>query len=465
MVFITDKIRRKERKRITKELLNNIKEEYEIDNDESIIIGPIAAHISNYITASSPDTFILVGPSGSLKSIILMMISNDKDRILSIDDVTVASLVTGQGGEADGSGKDIFDKLNKTRKNLLIHDCSPILSGDRSEVIKTFSVFRALMDGRYSKAYGKVAKGGKQKVSEYLDLHSSVLTACTDVIEEYFDLISKLGQRIVFLRIKSISNQEKLKDLALKSEHTVSYREEINKKYGDIMKKYTHAMCDGMYSDLKDLKIEEFITPEIREKFVYVVEYVMRTQSGISKDYGIYSPEPIKASIARMYNSILKLMATRAYMYGRTKLNEYDINFGMKIAQDNIPRKYIRMLHFLSINPSENNASMIAGKIQLPLKIVKNILDELLVLKLVSTIYVEPDADSKRFDEDEDRCIWELNTDGLNSEQRKVIFNDLFNNYETHYRNNEKNPKLLKKEIKNLEELLNLKKHALKEIE
>ena len=351
-----------------------IKEDYSI-------VGPMVAAIANFCLGD-PDIIGVIAPSGSTKTEAIRALGTKENQfIYPISSLSEHTFISGYVDKKGNAGRDLIPELKG--RLMVIKDLTTILAKREDVRSQIFADFRELTDGYIKKEFGNGV------VKEYVDIHTSILFACTNAIERYYSMYSNLGQRMIFLRPygdkikareKSISNSESLNGM----------REEIHKVTMQFLTAYIDKIKLGLPG-----------TPQaILDEMGPLYDFLALARTTIHHDFkGNIDEIPEPEYPTRIANTLTRLMKVHALIFERKEVGAEDVAFGVRIIRDNVPTTRLKLL--LAMAEAKGvwlTSAMIAEHVELPTPTVKHVLDELFALHLVAKLSYQ-----SKTEEDEDR--------------------------------------------------------------
>jgi hypothetical protein len=145
-----------------------------------------------------PFSLVLVGPPSSGKTQALNVASLDKDLCICSDKLSGPVFLTATSNKNDDEIKEI-DLLPKIRHRCLeVKDLAPIFGGNEDALRATIAQLTRVLDGQ-----GLIIDMGTQKRRELVgDYRFMMLAASTPVPERVWNIMSKMGPRMLFCNFR-----------------------------------------------------------------------------------------------------------------------------------------------------------------------------------------------------------------------------------------------------------------------
>src|ERR1039457_6283899 len=139
---------------------------------------------------------MLVGPPGSLKTVLLQSLRGQPDTYI-IDKITDKTLISGYVPSTPGPSADcgLLSRVGSSFR-LIIPDFSTILSISRENRVSVLSDFRRLYDGHIRKEFGS----GSSVTSREWNGRATLITAGTSDVDRHYSVFASLGERFVLIR-------------------------------------------------------------------------------------------------------------------------------------------------------------------------------------------------------------------------------------------------------------------------
>ena len=182
---------------------------------------PVDFVMASYLSAFLPGAVEkswgdLCGPASIGKTEILRALEDGQQRTVVIHNITENAFASAMKDE-NNPEKDfsLAFQLSSRRppkgpKVLVLPELSTFLTMRGDKVAKLFGDLRAAFDGSYNTAAGNIGLESKN------DLNFGLLTACTEVLDEFRRTNQTLGERTVVCRIgrhtKAYSSRQKIAD-------------------------------------------------------------------------------------------------------------------------------------------------------------------------------------------------------------------------------------------------------------
>lgn len=306
---------------------NSVKEWLRIKNfDEfDIFIGSLLA---NKIPDGEPVWLLLVGPPGSKKTEMVMML-NKSSYVETTSTLTAPALISGFARDNEPS---LIPKLNG--RMLAVKDLTSILSGNPTTREDIFAILRDAYDGYVEKIFGSgVKKSFKSKFG--------FIGAVTNVIDSYQSTLSSLGERFIKLRLDTPDS--------LKAEL------EIIHKVLDNINKETPAR-EKIQEDVKKIlsqRLPEFLPgftcEEDKVRLIYMGVFVARLRATIFKNS--YTSEQLVMAFHELGSRVSKVFAKLAMgiaMFRKhSSITNYELDKIKRVALDTVPDRVAAITKYI----------------------------------------------------------------------------------------------------------------------
>jgi hypothetical protein len=334
--------------------------EYLLIADEDlvpIVLASVAAHRLDV----SPVWLLLVGAPSTGKTEVLYL-TKELRHVQFLSDLSPQTLASGFNVRQDRPDPSLLDKL----KNhvLCIKELTTVLSKRAESRAEILGQLREVYDGVFDKAWGT----GKQFTWEG---RVSLIAGVTDEIDRQHSVMSALGPRFLFLRVR----QPDRKSVARRALH--------NRNIGEAQKTAQKVVKDFF----KTLSTEMPETPEqLYERLGAIADFVTRARSVVHKDDAgnpEYAPQP--EAPGRLVRQLHALAAGLAIVHGRREITSDDVDRVERVAHDCLPparRLIIEAIRELGegacISDIERHTRLLANQ---------TVRRELLSLRLLGTVF------------------------------------------------------------------------------
>lgn len=369
----------------TDEVLTEYKKHYHVGEDINITI-PLAYVISNF-SPCDPDALGIIAPSGSNKTELLRLLGEKKDsRIYPVSSITSHTFVSGFKGN-----EDLAPLLNG--RLIVIKDLTTILSKSKNIVSEIFADFRDVLDGYIKKDYGNDVK------KEYSGIHSSILFACTNAIEQHYSLYSVLGQRIIFFRPQNdltMSRQQAMTNAG----HETEIRDLLHPKITQFIEK----ILTNQKARIQDLT--HGVPADMQERIGKLCEFMAVVRTHIPRtERGDQAALPEPEYPTRITKTLCKIVDAHSLLYGRLP-NEDDERIAKRLIHDNIPTGRLVILEVLAACRNRISTADVGIKAKISSRMALRVLDDLAALGIIEKEqmhvrirgygWIFPDGDNKK---------------------------------------------------------------------
>jgi hypothetical protein len=327
--------------------------------EDYAVIGPMCVAVLNFLP-NDPSAWVSIAPSGSMKTETLRSFGERQNQfVYPVSHITENTFIS-------GFEKNI-DLVPQLRGRLVVgKDFTTWLSEKDDKKSKIFAQLREVLDMYIKANYGS----GVER--EYSDIHSSFLFACTNEIERYYLLISRLGARLMFMRPKG--DPDKASERAEQNqERMLDIRHDVHTAVMGFLDYFVNKLDTEPQSFLQ---LPRRIKDELRE----YANFLAKVRTFIHRDrMGDISAIPEPEFPTRILNNLTTIARVHAFVHNREP-NDCDKLFALRIVWDNIPSMRAAALPYLS--REYNQSGTLSEKMRLPTRVVSRILDDLVALEI-----------------------------------------------------------------------------------
>jgi len=279
---------------------------------------------------SVPIWGLLVGASGTGKSFLLEALGNVKG-IYPLDSISSKGLISGyEDPERPGMDASLLPKL----------DNQVILSSDFSSfLLDTDPVARAGREALLRTGYDQpLAKHyGNQDATKRWDVRFGILGAITPDIDGHRDYRANLGERFIMFRLqapKGIKARLDPLDRALTAGPESRPLKESLK--GVVASSLDQALSDvgGRNHPFKLVSLPATLSLSLQ----VMADFVAQARTNPSK-VGPTDPE----IGSRLALQVIQLVSCRAFLEGRSEVNQDDVRFAARVYGDTLPAHVFRL--------------------------------------------------------------------------------------------------------------------------
>ena len=303
----------------------------------------MAAYLSPFLPGSVEKTWgDLCGPPASGKSEILRALEDGENRTRVVHNITPNAFSSAMRDENDKSiDYSLVHVLQdstppKGPKVLILPEMTSILGMGPERVGKFFGDMRAAYDGSFNNAAGNLGIDCKS------DLNFGVLTACTEVMDEYRKSNQTLGERTMVCRIgretAAYTARQKIADQVVQGDRL---RKAVLRTR---IKVVTHKALNEAIAHIKTtngnvVRGESFT---FRVGRLGAIATSLRTQPLSANSFTSLSEGP-----ARLAQQLVNWGDCRVLFDGRPAWNEGDYKLVRRITQDTLHPETIKAIHAL----------------------------------------------------------------------------------------------------------------------
>jgi len=293
----------------------------------------------------SPVWLFLVGPPGSMKTVLLTSLSSYEKAFVT-SSVTTHALISGAKGAPDPS---LIPRLDG--RIFVIKDFTPILGMRDIERNEIFGILRDAYDGKCGRSFGT----GESK---YFESRFTIIAAVTPAIYDLDLNNASLGER--FLKYSVADNLLHGDDVQI-----------IDRAMTNIDRETEQA--DELANTVTDFLMSNFDTvpiatqsPEMQQQMVYLAKWGARMRGVVSVDSydrSFIRGRPSAEIGSRLGIQLSKLGRALAMVHGRTEVNDDDYRLVRRVMCDTVHQQREELLRGLfALCP---NAGMTASTLDL----------------------------------------------------------------------------------------------------
>jgi hypothetical protein len=341
--------------------------------DRAVVEFVLAVHKSHEMGhADSPLWGIVVGPSGGGKSELLRTLLERPD-VFHLSKANPNAFISGWRGKTKNGkqvGEDPSLLLKMDGKIVVIPDFAPILSQRADARNEILSTFREAYDGKISDGKGNL--GNVVYRSRF-----TLLTASTAKIDELGGEISELGERFIRIRLRGKDGIDKARRAARNLPHLAQMRAELTEAINTFL------------SSLGKMD-EVTISDEMCDKVADIASLTAQARSPVYRDRFTreVSNLPIPEEGGRLSIQLIKLIRAVCLVRGRKEVNDNDIQFIQRVAEDCIPPVRLQIIQKLQPNPQHRlSGNELAEQLNTAPTSARRTLEDLQLLGLLSVEY------------------------------------------------------------------------------
>lgn len=340
-------------------LLNTLRDWLYIEDTVSLdVLYGVA--LSHYLPGE-PVWLFLIAPPGGTKTELLRAFQGEP--FYTISTLTPQTLISGLNKKGE---VDLLPHLDG--KVLVVKDFTSILSRESKEQAQIFADLRDAYDGYLEKAFGSgVGKKGYHAKFE-------VIAGVTPAIDMYRVIHGILGERFVKCRV--YADEAKAID---KATEVMGKEEEMRSLLASAV-----SNCIAYYAR----RIQERAIPSCGSNVLWQIKALgnltAKLRSEIARDRYhtvLYYPE---AEIGtRLTKQLLKLAQAIAIFHEHDEIGDDEMVCLTRVARDSIPKQRYALLNCLAAQDGYSDTTSLGDESDLPTQTVREILEELWMLKLV----------------------------------------------------------------------------------
>lgn len=342
----------KELRKLFRELMNW--QEEELMPVDFVMASYLSAFLPGAVEKSWGD---LCGPASIGKTEILRALEDGQRRTVVIHNVTENAFSSAMRDEDDKERDfSLAYQLSNGRppkgpKVLVLPELSTFLTMKGDKVNKFFGDLRAAFDGSYNNAAGNIGLDNKG------DLNFGLLTACTEVLDEFRKVNQTLGERTVVCRI---------------GRHTSGYasRQRIADHVGRgnrLQKAELRARIKVVTGKALDSSIARIRTTGGRvqqdDSLIHKVGRLAAVATSVrTHPLSANSYTSLAEGPGRLTQQLITWGDCRVLFDGRDSWTKEDYNLVRRIAQDTMPPESLRVLNVMWRGGREESMSPMRGE-------------------------------------------------------------------------------------------------------
>jgi DNA-binding transcriptional ArsR family regulator len=320
----------------------------------------LAVYVSNRIPGD-PLWGLLIDASGGGKTEHLRSLRRHPDAYF-LSSLTENSLISGYRDRHNPQDPSLLPKLHG--KVLIIKDLSPLLSMRRESRNKILADLRDTYDGFTDQGKGNL--GCIRYEAKF-----SVLAASTLAVERFNAMDQELGERFVKFRMRSNQTDEKVRQAIRNVGRDDSMRAEVEEA--------VLRFLDSMPKQLAITLPEKLVEP-----LTIISDFTATARSYVARDRNHdiqYLPRPEVGT--RLGKELVKLGLALAVIRAKTP-GEEELRSVARVAEDCLPPNRLAVLRALRLASEPLSTTQLANITSLPWSTVKQTLEDLEVLGIVS---------------------------------------------------------------------------------
>jgi len=267
---------------------------------------------------TEPLWFYVIGPPSCGKTEIIRT-TEGYEQVRFVDSLTENSLTSGTSDENEDD-PSLLNLLNG--KVLILKDLTDLLKHDPKLVDKLMGDLRAMFDGYYAKASGKVG------LREYW-AHFGIIAAVTDMIDIHSESHRQLGERFLSVRMNRTP-----RDFDERRKFAMHIFQSMKDK--DIWRAALKDIVTSHVMELRERCIKDTPVPEIDEELLRII-IIMADLLAVLRTSAVMgiAVEPELAS--RVTQQLIELARARAIADGRDVVDETDVALLKRVVLDTLP--------------------------------------------------------------------------------------------------------------------------------
>ena len=312
---------------------------------------------------TQPVSLINVGNSGCGKTTVLDMIMPDREDTREVlfrcDNFTPASFVSHSTSVKRDTLKEI-DLLPKIENKCLItKELAPIFRGSKEDLLKTFAILTAVLDGK-----GYVSQSGVHGTRGYeYPLVFSWLGATTPLSHAVHTMMAQLGGRLLFWNMDSKQqSQEELAAFVRDDQFYISH-EYLGGRVNDFLEHHFQLYPPRSFnsSEIEIGHNEAWLLAGYAQVMARMRAAFRITESGYEKKH----TAPIHESEYRLIMMFKYIARSLALMNGRKQVSEDDLQFVRHLALSSMPEQRRKVLKALLEVGSEASTQDLLEKVKM----------------------------------------------------------------------------------------------------
>ena len=345
--------------------------------DEKVIDIAFATYVGNRL-GGDPLWVCIIGPPASGKTEIIASMDRYPSVCL-LSSLTPNTFISGKETTSPMErNPSLLPRLNG--KLVLIKDLTTILMKHRDAKSEIFSQLREIYDGRYVKAFGT----GK---TEDWEGKFGILAGVTPVIDREFAINSLLGERFLYYRMHTGDHANAARMALERTTGSDAYRIDFQRAVHDFL-----VLLDAnVHTDIS-------LSGDIKQCLVNLATLCTHARSAVlrNRDQTLQSM-PEAEGPSRMVKQLSLLARALALVHGQHSVDQAIYDLVKEVARDSLPRLRLKVLEALwdmfgkgwkvqdgKIVWPWHRTSEIAERADLPLATARLVLEDLMLLKLLT---------------------------------------------------------------------------------
>ena len=298
----------------------------------------LSCAIAHYFKEEDPVWLMVLGPSGTGKSSVIMTPLSALDEVYSIDDLTPTTLLSGY--------RDRTDKATKKKDYSLLHNIGT--EADRSGIIimPDFTCFMSKRDEQRKEIVGQLRKvydGYLDRAcgaTEKMEWHGKVtmIVSATPAVERAWSMMRDLGERFMQIRwgrgngvlqataaLRQIGNENRVKQMI----------KELTMKFVDsstLRPVLTNPEAIGMR------------LVHLAEIIAVLRAHVHRHRVGLTEVIDF----PVPEGPTRIIKSMVQVIRAHATLMRKMDVDDADYRIGRRLGMDSIPPERLHIVKTLA---------------------------------------------------------------------------------------------------------------------
>lgn len=347
-----------------------------------------ARNILNIDRITLPFILVILGAPGSGKSTVITLISSLPDGY-SLDNFTPKSIVSHYGAkQSDLEKNDILPKIKD--KAFLTPDLAPLFSARDDNLIEIIGIITRLADGQ-----GYKSSSGIHGERGYGKTFFVWLGAAVDISNNIWDMISRLGPKMFFLKIDKKISFEDEQQMILDHMDNTDYYQQIEKVSAHLKEYWNVVMSHPCQKDGKIIWYNKSDSYIAKLKIVQFSQLLARLRGYVPKErtkntYGSgYSyGDPIIEDPERATHYLYNLVRGYALCNGRNYIIENDVSIIESIVFSSSQKETSEMVRLLIKNKGKLTASEICKCKSVSKNTALRIMKKLTILGLVNEVKI-----------------------------------------------------------------------------
>lgn len=349
---------------------------YKIDYQALLVI--LSAYTSHFYLKEPPVWLLVLGASGTGKSVIALGAVEALDNVIPISDITPNTFLSG----FEGGGGGLLQILNKRQGGngiFTVSDMS-VITAKRPEVVgEILGQLRKIADGLHSKFVGNQEEPlvWKGKVT--------MIAAGTEEVEKHWAVYRSLGERFMNLEWKQDSSRAAGKKMNAFATKQIGNEEHVKGMFRQLVREFVDSDNLSPVSTEELKKIVLRLEPLTR--LIALLRITVKRES-LGGKRSVIEVGKIEG-VGRMTKVLANIVRGSATLFHRSEACMEDLKLAYRVGIDSVPKERLRILLVLDTLENRgvreigiNKLSTVSG---VPKTTLYRVLEDLKYIKLLKS--------------------------------------------------------------------------------